>query len=148
MSVENMTILLVEDDPNDVMLVKRAFEKTNIVNPIQVVDNGEDAQDYLAGSGKYSDRKEFPLPVMILLDLKLPRKSGLEVLEWLKQQPSLKRLPVIILTSSTENKDINRAYDIGVNSYLIKPVEFNDLLELVKNLNLYWLLLNTKPELN
>lgn len=148
MSVENMTILLVEDDPNDVMLIKRAFEKGKIVNPIQVVDNGEDAEGYLAGHGKYGDRKEYPIPVMILLDLKLPRKSGLEVLEWLKQQPTLKRLPVIILTSSTENKDINRAYDIGVNSYLIKPVEFDDLLELVKSLNLYWLLLNKKPEIS
>jgi CheY-like chemotaxis protein len=147
MNPENLTILLVEDDPNDVMLVKRAFEKANIVNPIQVVDNGEDAQDYLLGEGKFSDRQNFPLPVIILLDLKLPRRSGLEVLEWLRVQPSLKRIPVVILSSSTENRDINKAYDIGVNSYLIKPVEFDDLLDLVKNLKLYWLIMNKRPEI-
>jgi CheY-like chemotaxis protein len=148
MNPENLTILLVEDDPNDVMLVKRAFEKANIVNPIQVVDNGEDAQDYLLGEGKFSNRESFPLPVIILLDLKLPRRSGLEVLEWLRQQPNLKRIPVVILSSSTENRDINNAYDIGVNSYLIKPVEFNDLLDLVKNLKLYWLLMNKRPDID
>jgi CheY-like chemotaxis protein len=147
MNPENLTILLVEDDPNDVLLVKRAFEKASIINPINVVDNGEAAQDYLKGEGVYNDREAYPLPVIILLDLKLPRKSGLEVLEWLRDQPSLKRIPVVILTSSTENKDINNAYDIGVNSYLIKPVEFDDLLELVKNLKLYWLLMNKPPDI-
>lgn len=148
MNPENRTILIVEDDPNDVMLVKRAFEKANVVNPIQVVDNGEDALDYLMGNGEYSNRRDHPLPVIILLDLKLPRRSGLEVLEWLRKQPNLKRIPVVILTSSTENRDINKAYDIGVNSYLIKPVEFKDLLELVRNLKLYWLLLNKHPEVD
>lgn len=148
MNSENVTILLVEDDPNDVILVKRAFEKAGIANPIQVVDNGEDAQAYILGLDRFSDRKKYSLPEVILLDLKLPRKSGLEVLAWLKHQPNLKRIPVIVLTSSSERRDIDKAYELGVNSYLIKPVEFDDLLELVKKLKVYWLEMNNRPELD
>ena len=148
MNSEKLTILLVEDDPNDVMLLERAFKKANIMNPIQVVDNGEDAQAYLLGADKFSDRKKYPMPEVILLDLKLPRKSGLEVLAWLKHQPNLKRIPVIVLTSSAEKRDINRAYELGVNSYLTKPVEFEDLLEMVKNIKGYWLEMNNRPELD
>jgi len=141
------TILLVEDDPNDVMLIERAFRKVNIANPLQTVTDGEQAVAYLAGQEPYVDREHYPLPVLILLDLKLPRKSGLEVLAWMKGQTSLMRIPVVVLTSSKETSDINRAYDLGANSYLTKPVAFDGLLNIVKALNLYWLILNEKPEI-
>ncbi len=141
------TILLVEDDPNDVLLIRRAFRKSNVANPIQVVGDGEEAIAYLSGQGPYADRERYPLPLLLLLDLKLPRKSGFEVLEWLRQQPGLKRLPVVVLTSSAETPDVNRAYDLGANSYLVKPVRFEDLLHMVRTLNLYWLIINEKPDL-
>ncbi|WP_348232089.1 response regulator [Trichocoleus sp. DQ-U1] len=147
LNVSNYTILLVEDDSNDIFLIQRAFRKANLLNPLQVVENGEAAVFYLAGEPPYTDRDRYPLPVLILLDLKLPRKSGLEVLEWLRQQPDLKRLPVVVLTSSEENRDINQAYDLGANSYLVKPVAFEALLDMVKTLNSYWLIFNQKPKL-
>jgi CheY-like chemotaxis protein len=145
MGLERYLILLVEDDPNDIILIKRAFEKANITNPLQVVENGEEAISYLTGKGRYGDRVKYPLPMLLLLDLKLPRKSGHEVLEWLSQQPMLKRLTVVVLTSSQQSSDINRAYDLGANSYLVKPVTFNALVEMVKVLNFYWVILNEKP---
>lgn len=140
-------VLLVEDDPNDVLLIRRAFRKSDVANPIQVVGDGEEAIAYLSGRGPYADRERYPLPVLLLLDLKLPRKSGFEVLEWLRQQPGLKRLPVVVLTSSAETPDVNRAYDLGANSYLVKPVRFEGLLRMVQTLNLYWLIINEKPDL-
>lgn len=143
----NGTILLVEDDENDRLLIERAFDKGRIANPIKAVTNGEDAVSYLAGTGAFADRQQFPLPVLMLLDLKLPRKSGLEVLAWVREQSGLKRLPVVVLTSSRETIDINRAYDLGANSYLVKPVGFENLFELAKSLNLYWLMLNEEPNL-
>ena len=104
---------------------------------------------YLNGDLQYGDRERYPLPVLLLMDLKMPRKSGLEVLEWLRQQTGgLRRLPVVVLTSSNQSLDINRAYDLGANSYLVKPAGFDSLLELVKNLDMYWLILNEKPELS
>jgi len=139
------TILLVEDDPNDIFLIQRAFRRINLANPIQVVQDGEAAVLYLSGQETYADRDRYPFPILVLLDLKLPRRSGLEVLEWLRQQPKLKRLPVVVLTSSRENSDLNRAYDLGANSYLVKPVAFDGLLEMVRSLNQYWLILNEKP---
>ncbi|MBZ8179143.1 response regulator [Oscillatoria salina] len=140
-------ILLVEDDSNDVLLIQRACRRATIANPVIVVEDGDEAVSYLSGEGKYADRETYPLPVIMLLDLKLPRRSGLEVLTWLRNQPRVKRLPVVVLTSSRENQDVDRAYDIGVNSYLIKPVAFEDLMELIANLNIYWLLLNEHPSL-
>jgi CheY-like chemotaxis protein len=145
MGLERYLILLVEDDPNDIILIKRAFEKANITNPLQVVENGEEAISYLAGKGRYGDRVKYPLPILILLDLKLPRKSGHEVLEWLRRQPMLKRLTVVVLTSSQQSSDINKAYDLGANSYLVKPVTFDALVEMVKSLNFYWVILNEDP---
>ena len=143
----NYTILLVEDDPNDVFLIQRAFRKANLANPIQVMKDGEAAVQYLSGQEPYADRDRYPLPILMLLDLKLPRRSGLEVLEWLKQQPKLKRLPVVVLTSSREHTDLNRAYDLGANSYLVKPVAFDSLLNMVQTLNQYWLIINESPNL-
>jgi len=141
------TVLLAEDDSNDVLLTQRAFQKAGIANPLRVVTNGEEAVAYLSSESPYGDRQKHPLPALLLLDLKLPRKSGLEVLEWLRGQPGLKRLPVVMLTSSKETSDVNRAYDIGANSYLVKPVLFDSLLGMVKSLGLYWLTLNKGPEI-
>jgi CheY-like chemotaxis protein len=145
MGFEHYSILLVEDDPNDIILIKRAFGKANITNPLQVVEDGEEAISYLAGKGRYGNRQNYPLPILILLDLKLPRKSGHEVLEWLRQQPMLRRLTVVVLTSSQQSSDVNRAYDLCANSYLVKPVTFDTLVEMVKSLNFYWVILNESP---
>ena len=149
MNQNDCVILLAEDDPNDVLLIQRALQRSNIVNTLQVVRDGADAVAYLNGDLQYGDRERYPLPVLLLMDLKMPRKSGLEVLEWLRQQTGgLRRLPVVVLTSSNQSLDINRAYDLGANSYLVKPAGFDSLLELVKNLDMYWLILNEKPELS
>lgn len=148
MNIFLSTLLLVEDDPNDVMLFRRAKDKSNLANPLQVVEDGEAAIAYLSGQGTYADRNRYPLPALVLLDLKLPRKSGLEVLAWLRQQPGLRRLPVVVLTSSRESLDVGRAYDLGANSYLVKPVAFDSLLEMVKALGLYWLILNERPDIH
>jgi len=145
MSTELDIILIVEDDPNDALLLKRALRKAHCANPIHVVGDGEKAVEYLRGDGAYTDRERYPLPVLMLLDLKLPRMSGHEVLEWLRQQPLLKRLPVVVLTGSDRQADIDRVYDLGANSYLVKPVGFDALLDIVKTLDLYWTILNERP---
>ncbi len=147
MNASAFPILLVEDSPDDALLIQRAFRKANLANPVQLVRDGEEAVAYLSGAPPYDDRTRFPLPVFMLLDLKLPRRSGLEVLAWVRQESVVKRLPVVVLTSSRESVDVNRAYDLGVNSYLTKPVGFEALLEMVKNVNLYWLVLNEHPEI-
>ncbi|HEX5340216.1 MAG TPA: response regulator [Gammaproteobacteria bacterium] len=146
--ITHTTILLAEDDENDVMLIKRAFSKSHVINPIACVENGEQAVAYLSGQGEYADRERHPLPFMMLLDLKLPRLSGHEVLKWLREQPGLKRLPVVVLTSSREPADINRAYEVGANSYLVKPVVFEEFSTLLKQLQVYWLMLSEHPELS
>lgn len=148
MSARDGVILLAEDDPNDVLLIQRAFQRNHVANPVQVVRDGDEALAYLSGQAPFADRERHPLPVLMLMDLKMPRKSGLEVLEWVRQQPGLKRLPIIVLTSSNQSPDINRAYELGANSYLVKPAGFDSLLDLVKNLDMYWLILNEKPELD
>jgi CheY-like chemotaxis protein len=140
-------VLLVEDDANDVFLMQRACRKVELPNPLQVVGDGDEAVDYLSGAGRFADRAQYPLPALVLLDLKLPRKTGLEVLEWLRQQSALRRVPVVVLTSSKEPADVNKAYDLGANSYLVKPLGFDALLELVRSLNIYWLNMNEKAEL-
>jgi CheY-like chemotaxis protein len=143
--MEIRTILLVEDDENDVLLIQRAFRKARLSNPVQVVRDGEQAINYLTGDPPYSDRDSSPLPAVILLDLKLPRVSGHEVIKWLRAQPDLRRIPIVVLTSSKESADVNRAYDLGANSYLVKPVQFDALLEMVKNIDVYWFVLNERP---
>ncbi len=145
--MSSQVILVVEDDPNDVLLIQRAFKKANILNPLKTVSNGDEAVAYLGGEGEYAGVEESPSPVLVLLDLKLPRRSGLEVLAWIRAQERLRRLPVVVLTSSRETSDINKAYDLGANSYLVKPVGFDSLLDLVKSLELYWLILNQRPEI-
>jgi CheY-like chemotaxis protein len=141
------TIVLVEDNADDVTLLRRAFQLAAIANPLQVVGNGEAARHYLAGEGAYANRTQHPLPALMLLDLKLPRVSGFEVLAWLRSQPGLKRLVTVILTSSPQTADIARAYDLGANSYLVKPGNPNDLFAIAHTLHLYWLTYNATPPL-
>lgn len=138
-------VLLAEDDENDVLLITRAFQKSRLMNSIHVAVDGEAAVGYLSGEGVYNDRARYPFPVAMLLDLKLPKKSGLEVLAWVKQQPGLKRMPIIVLTSSRDIRDVQKAYDLGVNSYLVKPFTPNELTEMINTFNLYWLVLNEPP---
>ena len=140
------TILLVEDNPDDALLIRRAFKKAGLPHALQIATHGEEAVDYLAGGGSYADRDQHPFPALVLLDLQLPRRSGHEVLEWLRGQEVLRRLPVIVLTSSREPSDINRAYDLGANSYLVKPVSFEALLEMVRVLERFWIALTERPE--
>jgi CheY-like chemotaxis protein len=146
MSIES-TILLVEDNPKDVFLIQRAFRKAGITTPLQVVNDGDAAVYYLSGTVPYSDRTAHPLPVLVLLDLKLPRRSGAEVLSWIRQQPQLRRLPVVVLTSSREYTDINHIYDLGANAYITKPPEFDQLVNILETLNLHWVIYNEKPQL-
>lgn len=144
-SIKVPAILLAEDDENDVFFMERAFEQANIANPLIRVKDGEDAISYLKGEGAFADRGKHPLPYLMLMDLKMPRKNGFEVIQWVRQQPELKRLPLVVLTSSREDPDVNRAYELGANTYLVKPVKFEGLVEMMKALNLYWLILAEKP---
>ncbi len=145
MAFNGYSVLLVEDDSNDVLFIQRAFRQVNAFSPIQIVKDGDEAVDYLSGQGEYADRDSHPLPALILLDLKLPRRSGIEVLSWMKEQPVIRRIPVVILTSSKENVDINRTYDLGISSYLVKPVSFEALSNMIVALDAYWLQLNEYP---
>jgi CheY-like chemotaxis protein len=145
MPANGATILHVEDDPNDVLLIERAFRKAAIGAQIQVVNDGEQAMQYLSGSSAFAQREKFPLPSLVLLDLKLPRKSGIEVLEWIRAQPGLRRIPVVMLTASRQPMDVNRAYDLGANAYLVKPVNFDALVELLKTTDKFWLRSNERP---
>ncbi len=138
-------ILHVEDDPNDVLLVQRAVRKANLPVTVAAVADGELAIAYLAGEKVYHDRQQFPLPDLVLLDLKIPRRSGLEVLSWIRLHPGLRRLPVTVLTSSRHDRDIELAYEAGANSYLVKPVGFDALLEMMTVIHSYWFSLNQKP---
>ena len=142
-----MPILLVEDNYNDVLLIRRAFRKAKISPPMSIVADGDEAVAYLSREGQYADTESFPVPLLILLDLKLPRRSGLEVLAWLRQQPELRRLLVVVLTSSKESSDLAKAYDLGVNSYLVKPVKFQDFVSLIELLDAYWFKTNQTPQL-
>lgn len=141
-------ILLAEDDRNDVMLIERAFRKSRLPSPLTCVENGEQAVAYLKGEGQYADRAHHPLPLMLLLDLKLPRLSGHEVLAWVRAQPVLRRLPVVVLSSSRQPEDINRAYELGANSYLVKPVLFDEFAAVLQQLQIYWLMLCEHPEID
>jgi CheY-like chemotaxis protein len=131
-------ILLVEDNPDDVLLARRALKKADLPVSLQVVGDGDEAVDYLSGSDGFADRSRYPLVSLILLDLKLPKRSGLDVLRWIRSQAELTGTPVVVLTSSIEDEDIDRAYALGANSYLQKPVAFNALVELLAVLGLYW----------
>jgi len=139
------TILLVEDQRLDIELTLDAFREARLANSIRVATTGEEALDYMFGNGEFSDRKSHPLPDLILLDLKMPGIDGFEVLKQLKGTEKLKRIPVIILTSSKEEGDRVASYDLGANSYLVKPVSFDGFLHTVKEIGEYWVVLNVKP---
>jgi len=139
-------ILLVEDNPNDEELTLRALKKHNLANRIQVVRDGAQALDYVFCEGEYADHEIADLPKVILLDLKLPKVSGLEVLERIKSDPRTQATPVVVLTSSDRNPDIEKSYNLGVNSYIVKPVDFEQFTESVRQIGLYWLLLNQPIE--
>ena len=139
-------LLLVEDDTSQALLVERVLRKARLANPLHVFDNGEDAISYLAGHGQYGDRERYPLPVVTLLDLHVPGKSGLEVLTWLREQPSLKQVPVVVLSGSSESDDIDRAFELGARSYLVKPVAFDALVDAVTSLGLRWLLIEQEAD--
>lgn len=145
---DQITVLLVEDDLNDIFLVKRAFKRANLTNPLQVVTDGVEAVQYLIGEGRYADRQAHPMPHLIVMDLKMPRKTGLEVLEWLKKDGELKRIPVVIVSSSDLPADINRAYELGANAYMVKPVNFQSVENLFNSIIHYWGMECAKPEVH
>lgn len=143
---EHALILLVDDDYNDCTLIRRAFVGAKVLNPVVVVRSGEEAMDYLCGVGKFANRAEFPLPGLVLLDIKMHGMDGLEVLRWIRSQPGLRTMRVVMLTSSNDMKDINMAYQLGANSFLTKPVDFEKFLEIARALGGYWMWMDRAPE--
>ena len=138
-------ILLVEDNPDDEALALRALKKNNIANDIVIARDGVEALDYLFGTGKYKDRDTTEMPMLILLDLKLPKMNGLEVLQHLRAADRTKLIPVVVLTSSNEENDLIKSYNLGANSYIRKPVDFVRFTETIRQLGLYWMILNQPP---
>jgi CheY-like chemotaxis protein len=135
----NCPILYAEDDENDAFLMERAFQKSKLPNPLRLVRDGREAIAYLSGAPPYSVREEHPLPCLMFLDLSMPRKSGLQVLEWIQQQPSLSYLPVIVFTSSSQLTDIDRARELGAKGFLVKPGDPDELLRIVRAVHQYWI---------
>ena len=142
MNLNEVEIVLVEDNPNDAELAIRALKEYNLVNKLMWLKDGVEALDFIFAQGQYADRSIEDVPKVVLLDLKLPRVDGLEVLEKVKSDTRTKGIPVVVLTSSSEERDITASYNLGVNSYVIKPVDFDKYLEAVKEVGLYWTLMN------
>jgi CheY-like chemotaxis protein len=147
MAEPSKTILLVEDDENDVFFLTYAFEAAGVINPVVVAKDGQEAINYLAGEGRYSDRSRYPLPGLVLLDLKLPVKTGLDVLRWIRQS-GMRHLLVIVLTSSKDPHDVDEAYRLGARSFLVKPLSISERLEMAKVIKRYWLELNQLPSVS
>jgi CheY-like chemotaxis protein len=143
---ERSVILLAEDEEDYVLLIEKAFREAKIQNPFYVVSTGMELMAYLKGEGKYANRDEYPLPDLLMLDIKLPGFTGLECLGWLRSQPGLSGLRVLILTSSDHMKDVNDAYRLGANSFLLKPYDFSDLVHLAKMIQEYWLRISKCPD--
>jgi CheY-like chemotaxis protein len=139
MTKTNRGLLLVEDNQDDVFLMKRALKAARVVNPLYVVEHGQEALDYLGGAGKFASRESYPLPAVVFLDLKLPFISGHDVLAWIRRQKQLESLVVVVLTSSNEASDLSRCYSLGANSYVVKPPTPEQLEELAKAFKWYWL---------
>jgi CheY-like chemotaxis protein len=140
-------ILIAEDNPLDVLMLQRAFRQAAIDTPLHFVSDGEEAIAYLKGEGKFGSRQEHPLPDLFLLDLKMPRKNGFDVLQWLQEQPTLASLRTIVLTTSDDVWDINRAYAMGANSFLVKPLDFTDFKSTIQAVFNYWVTLDQGPSL-
>jgi DNA-binding response OmpR family regulator len=143
---ERAVILLAEDEEDYVLLIKKAFSQANLHNPFHVVSTGQEAMAYLKGEGKYAHRDEYPLPDLLLLDLKLPGFSGFEIIGWVRSQPGLSGLRILVLTSSDRIKDVNDAYRLGANSFLMKPYDFEDLVNFSKMISEFWLHAAKCPE--
>jgi CheY-like chemotaxis protein len=139
---------MVEDVQDDVTLMLRAFQRASMTNPIQIVPTGEEALAYLRGEGKFASREEYPLPDLVLLDLTLPGIDGFEVLTWIRQDDSLRSLPVVVLTSSSRIRDVNRAYSLGANSFFVKELDFQQAVDLSALLRQYWFEKARKPEVS
>jgi CheY-like chemotaxis protein len=140
-------ILLVEDNADDAALLRRAFIKARVMNPLHLARTAEEAIAYLGGSGKYANRTEFPLPSLVLLDLKMPGMDGFDVLRWIRQDPALKGLRVVVLSSSDDMRDVSTAYKLGANSFLIKPADFDRFVEISQALNGYWIWMDKAPDI-
>jgi CheY-like chemotaxis protein len=138
MNDSNYTILLVEDEENDATLVRMAFQKNKILNPVQWVGDGLEAIAYLNGEGIYADRGLYPFPEVLILDLKMPRMGGLELLTWIRENPEYRVIPTIIMTSSRQDRDVEKAYELGANTYMVKPASFEELAKIVKLAHEYW----------
>jgi CheY-like chemotaxis protein len=141
-------VLLAEDNEHDVAMLQRAFSLAGIVAPLHVVENGEEAIAYLSGEGKYIRRDEFPLPDLLLVDLKMPRKDGFDVIEWVRGHPEFAALRVVVLTTSDCIRDVNRAYQLGANSFLTKPIVFRDFKDTIQAMCTYWLELSRAPKVS
>ena len=138
-------ILIADDSENDVLMLRRAFSQAGVVVPMQAVNDGEEAIAYLKGEGRFANREEFPLPDLFLLDLKMPRKNGFDVLEWIRTQPSLVQMRVVVLTTSEEIRDVNRAYMLGAASFLTKPLDFTEFKDTIQAMYNYWISVNQAP---
>ena len=147
METKNYTVLLVEDDLNDIFLVKRAFKLARLETPLQVVTDGEEAIRYLRGEGRYADRSAYPVPKLVVMDIKMPRLTGFEVLEKVKQDGPLRRIPIVIVSSSDRLEDINRAYELGANAYMVKPMDYRSVEHLFESITHYWGLECAKPDM-
>ena len=141
-----ITILMADDDPDDQMLTKDAFEECRLSNDLRFVNDGEKLMDYLCRRGDFENPEESPRPGLILLDLNMPRKDGREALEEIKSDPDLRRIPIVVLTTSKAEEDILKSYDLGINSFIVKPVSFEGLVEVVKTLGKYWIQIVELPK--
>ena len=139
------TILVAEDNPDDVFLLKRAFTQARVNAGVEFVEDGEDVIEYLKSGKRTVSTRRHPFPSLLLLDLKMPRMDGFDVLDWVRRQPGMKRIPIVVLTSSSEPRDVNRAYDLGANSFLCKST-YEDLTGLVEKIHDYWLMINESPD--
>jgi len=140
-------VLLAEDDPNDVVLLQYAFKQAQVQTPLVAVEDGQEVVDYLLGLGTYSDRSRYPIPRLLVLDLKMPRKSGIDVLEWLKSHEMLRCLPTIMLSSSAHPDDVEKAYQLGVNAFVVKPPGVSERSSLAKMIKDFWLTMNEPPQI-
>ncbi|MEQ9468281.1 MAG: response regulator [Ekhidna sp.] len=144
--LREIQIILVEDSPDDAELTMRSLKKGNVVNDVIWLKDGEEALNYLLRKGAYAQRELLTKPKLILLDLKLPKVSGIEVLEVIKKDDELKTIPVVIMTSSRENKDLEKCYELGVNSYVVKPINFNKFMDMANEVSMYWVMINKTPD--